>query len=974
MAEIKAGAGFFGCKSLEQALERAAPNDTILLYPSADAGPNDIIILEKPVKIICPEGPVVIEQALNCIFSGGLLDIHSVHFKSGFYFNSLALAQSQALLLAHYCSFEGGSGNPGFSFSVTGASARAELYSCQFPIQKGSPSTVSASAINGAQLYMKEPSFPGRDAPRVLAAGSNLTIEDAALSVLNPEVDLCAIQATSGEHPSGFIPKLELRRCRLRGVSSTRAALRIASTFLADIEDCELINAAGPCASVYDEARVHFLRCKFSRSGTWACAGFDQSEITLEESQIISARTDGVCAQGSSRITLRKMTLSSVGRSALKCSHEARLSGDELEITKSDTGLSSEDKSNVILENTHFSQCNTNALLQGLSQTLFKNVNAERAHKISIDARDKAIFRAEGGRVRHGLDGLARKSAQAVIELDGVDARDPEMLKSAVAALESLVGLVSVKAEISKLIDLAEAQRKRTAQGAQNQSVALNLVFSGNPGTGKTCVARIVGKIFGSIGLLHSGHLVEVDRSSLCGQHIGETAKLTKDAFERALGGVLFIDEAYSLAPQDNPRDYGHEAIETLLKLMEDRRGEVCVIVAGYGERMSQFLSSNPGLESRFTRQIIFPDYSPAELFEVLTRQIKEQNLTIDASALERARSALVRLCQTKTGNFGNARSARTLLEQAFEKQASRLRKEPGADPFHLVASDIPDFGQTEVLSQDQALFEMERLVGIDRAKAEIKKIYAAAKIQNRRRDQGLQWTPTSMHLVFSGSPGTGKTTLARLVGKIYASLGLLAKGHLVECSRSDFVANVMGGSAIKTLRKLDEAQGGILFLDEAYSLIQGPQDSFGQEALDALLKGMEDKRGSFALICAGYQGRMRDFLDSNPGLQSRFNRFVQFDDYAADQLAEVFLHFCAEGGYRLNDMAFESLVDLFQKLRDCSDESFGNAREARSVFEKALDAHALRCADDEDAELDLLTLPDLTAAVSERCFDIQNK
>ena len=969
MAEIKAGAGFFGCKSLEQALERANPGDTVLLYPAAEQGASAVLKITKPVRIRALDGLCQVGQPIEIALPGGEIELENIHALRGLFVQSAGAGSQELLLTAQGCSFSPQPSAAPVAFTAGGPRLRAVLRDCSFPARNPAENqSVSLSLLNGAAVELHSPSFPGREAPRIMAGCCSLSVYAADLSVLNPEADVCALQSSGGEAVGKC--QLSLFRCKLRGVSGSRAALRLGQNSSGSFEECEFINASGPAVSLYDDSKARFSKCKFVRSGNWALGSFDKSECLVEDSLAQNSRNHGFVSGGQARLTVRQTTVSGIGQSAFKAGGESRLNASGCKGLKADCGAEAEDKAALVAEACHFEACKTNARLRNQSHILFRGVHLGQAAKISIDAQDQAVFRAEGGTVRHGPDGLARKSSQASIELDGVDARDPEMLSGAVKSLENMVGLAGVKREISKLIDLAEAQRKRQSCGAGTQPVSLNLVFSGNPGTGKTSVARIVGKILGSIGLLHSGHLVEADRAVLCGAHIGETAKLTKETFEKALGGVLFIDEAYTLCPQDNPRDFGYEAVETLLKLMEDHRGEISVIVAGYGDKMSQFLSSNPGLESRFTRQIHFEDYGAAELFEVFKRALAEQKIACGPKALERASQALSRLHQTKTGNFGNARAARTLIEQALEKQAGRLRRDPEADPFEIAAEDIPEFGQTEHLDAAGAVAELDRLVGISKAKAEIKKIHAAANMQNRRREQGLPWTPTSMHLVFQGSPGTGKTTLARLVGKIYASLGLLSKGHLVEAQRADFVANVMGGSAIKTQKKIEEAQGGILFLDEAYALIQGPSDQFGQESLDTLLKAMEDKRGSFALICAGYQGKMREFLEANPGLQSRFNRFVLFEDYTCEDLGEVFLRFCAEGGYRLDDAAFGSLEPGFAALKDAAAERFGNARDARSVFEKALDAHALRLADDPAGELDLLCAPDLEAAFRERIAD----
>ena len=379
-----------------------------------------------------------------------------------------------------------------------------------------------------------------------------------------------------------------------------------------------------------------------------------------------------------------------------------------------------------------------------------------------------------------------------------------------------------MKSEVGKLINLVEAERRRTEIGVAGNVIGLNLVFTGNPGTGKTTVARIVGHIFSALGLLKSGHLVETDRSGLVAVHIGETAPKTRKIIDSAKDGVLFIDEAYTLYVPDSPRDFGPEAIATLMKEMEDRRGSMAVIVAGYEREMETFFDANPGMRSRFNRYIDFPDYNAPELTEVFRRLVVQRQLRLTLEAETRAGQMFEQMVRTKGKNFGNARSVRSYLDRAIERQAQRLSEQSEADPVVLDVADLPPLGRREELDFSALLARLDMLTGLAEVKAEVRKLASLVRAQDRRREAGMNWTPVSLHLVFAGNPGTGKTTVARLVGELYAALGLLEKGHVVEVQRSDLVAGYIGQTAVKTQAKVEQAYGGVLFIDEAYTLSTG--------------------------------------------------------------------------------------------------------------------------------------------------------
>ncbi|MEI2357710.1 AAA family ATPase [Mesobacillus zeae] len=506
--------------------------------------------------------------------------------------------------------------------------------------------------------------------------------------------------------------------------------------------------------------------------------------------------------------------------------------------------------------------------------------------------------------------------------------------------LNNMVGLLSVKNRVRDHYRYLSYQKKRKDLGYRTkETLNLNMIITGNPGTGKTTIARLLAKIYNRLGILPRADVIETDRSQLVGSFVGQTEENVRKAVESALGGVLFIDEAYSLKRAgQSGNDYGQTAIDTLVSLMtgNDYGGNFAVILAGYTEEMRQFLAANPGLRSRFptSSHIHLPDYSDEELMQIGEQAAWDNDYVLTEGAREglRQRIVLERVDET----FGNARTVRSIIDDAVFKKGAESGNEP--DLLSLSLLEQEDFSAPFPVQGGDPHAELEQLIGLKEIKEEVKSLFSFIRMQQYRRDRGLPEVPIQLHSVFTGNPGTGKTTVAKIYAELLKDCGILKRGHLIIGSRADFVAGYVGQTAGKTRKKIREALGGVLFIDEAYSLLSESEGDFGREVIETLVEEMTRHNENLVVVLAGYPAEMNILLESNPGLKSRFKKFFNFDDYSVGELLDIMETRAEQYQYTVSQRAKEFLVHSLSGA-----ENHGNGRLAINIIDEAIQTQAFR-------------------------------
>lgn len=541
---------------------------------------------------------------------------------------------------------------------------------------------------------------------------------------------------------------------------------------------------------------------------------------------------------------------------------------------------------------------------------------------------------ALGNVLRVVAEGKTEISLKDVLQLPSIREEEVARIRE---ELNGLVGLKDVKAKFENIERKARDLRRRLEEGeAQLPEETMHMVFLGGPGTGKTTVARMMARLFHALGLLPRSEVLEITASSVMSSNVGETRENVRRKLEEARGGVLFIDEAHQFGNKESFQ--AREAIEALVPAAWNMRHELVIILAGYANKMPDFFNMDEGLERRFPAhgRIEFPDYSLEELWEILERKLTGYGYKLDEAARPRLWAVLRRRMRRK--GFGNAGGVENLVNEILENH----RNGPSPQSRVITVDDLPPLVRRHPEYLERARAELDKMMGMAAVRERLETLLARLQYDLEEEACGRGTGEVKLHpgnMLFTGPPGTGKSTVGRLMADLLYGIGCIERPVCIIATRADLVAPYVGHTAPRVREVVERARDGVLFIDEAYALVQGEWGDFGHEALTELLSQITNPENEGTVfILAGYRDEIFRLLEANPGLSSRFPVEIPFQNFTPEDCAELARRKLQRGGYEWETGVLERVRDLAREAIAVEGERFGNARWVESLIESALD------------------------------------
>lgn len=497
------------------------------------------------------------------------------------------------------------------------------------------------------------------------------------------------------------------------------------------------------------------------------------------------------------------------------------------------------------------------------------------------------------------------------------------MSKSSAIQEDNIIGRKEIISKLKVVINTLIINKRRELSGFEPEMKNQTFLLKGKPGTGKSTVTTwFINELIKNQLLSSIPEFLDAKKLK---QEYGDEYTLSNFLHQTSDKVIVIKDVHLEL-------DYVAELFRALSK---NKLGKICICI-GLDEKLNDFFKNNPDVKQRIDYTFQFESYTDCEIKDILKSRIIQKGYFFsgdDNDIDELLLHYVIEGNKNPNKEHVNGYLAEELWIKINETFSSRIKTQTHPNYQVLLPMDIPV--QSARKSEKEIFNELDSLIGLKDVKKQIRQLWISVKMTLERRKKGIQAELPIIHIVFTGNPGTGKTTVARILGQLFYSIGLLPSSNVIETSRKDLIGQYVGQTAPLVNEVCDKAIGGILFIDEAYSIINGNNDFFGQEAIDTLLKRMEDDRGKFIVIAAGYPKEMKKFLESNPGLDSRFNTTLRFLDYSPEELLQIFTQYSSRNGFAITKEAMVRVNVAVKKMYAAKTKDFANAREIRNFFDK---------------------------------------